>query len=1040
MAEVDRLEVIIEAEAKKANAELDRLIGKLNQVSSAMSRATGFNMSGGSANINNTTNSLNTYTKATTNAIRGTHSLTMQVSRLALAFFTVRRAITGIGKSIESSMDFTETVNLFQTSFKKIGMESATKNGYKWGSESADAYAKGFIDRAQNFNTMITDSLGLDPNTMMNYQAIFAQMSNSMGLTADTAMNISESFTMLGSDISSLWNKDIDQSMKKLQGGLAGQIRPLRELGFDISQTSLEMTALNYGIEDNISDMSQAAKVQLRWLSIMDQAEVAFGDMAKTINSPANQLRILSQQWTNLTRSIGNVFLPVVTTILPYINALVIALRRMIDVLATAVGFELPDYKDTDIYTSAIEDIGGVYSDLEDTIGDTTEANEKLKKSIAGFDELNILSENRGSKSKAIGGAGSGYKELDDAIRKKTASYMAKFNEELSKMSNMSKNISDDIVKFFKNVAKEAKPATDALKKLYDEGLSKLAKFAFNNLKSFYNDFLVPVGRWILGEGLPRLFNTINNLLNAINWDKLNRAFSNFYDALAPFAINVGVGLISFIESLVEMLTPVLSKAMDLFAGALNLIAEGIRLIPVDVAIALGGAIGGVATAFLIFKTATAIGGIIDTIKKAFSGLLITLSAHPLLALATGIAALAGAMMAVSKAEFDSSDIGKYAKEVKKLADESESLSAEIDELLKKHDERKADIEAEYGAISILADNYFDLADKQRLTNEEQLLLKSYAAELIKKIPELSELIDEQTGAYKGTKEEINELISRTKEYYLVQAAQESLIEIAKAQYKAEKLLSDELKKREEIQQYLNKVQSEYNDKMRIANEATGEATLKQKDAHREAGELWKEIQNLNEQLNTIDGSIKTTKDDQSKLNNEWTYATDYILTYSSTAKKELPNVESAVNNSLSNISKAISNFKLPNLKVGIDVDTSNVARYGNGFLTSPTMTKYATGGMPEPGEVFQARENGMPELVGRIGRRTTVMNNSQIVESVSGGVASAIANVLAPILGNMGSGTTKVVLEGGAQEIFNVVRTESEDYRERTGKNPFGY
>jgi hypothetical protein len=67
-------------------------------------------------------------------------------------------------------------------------------------------------------------------------------------------------------------------------------------------------------------------------------------------------------------------------------------------------------------------------------------------------------------------------------------------------------------------------------------------------------------------------------------------------------------------------------------------------------------------------------------------------------------------------------------------------------------------------------------------------------------------------------------------------------------------------------------------------------------------------------------------------------------------------------------------------------------------------------------------------------------MNNSQIVESVSGGVASAIANVLAPILGNMGSGTTKVVLEGGAQEIFNVVRTESEDFRERTGKNPFGY
>ena len=83
----------------------------------------------------------------------------------------------------------------------------------------------------------------------------------------------------------------------------------------------------------------------------MDQAEVAFGDMAKTIDSPANQLRILNQQWTNLSRSIGNVFMPIVTTVLPYINGLVIALRRMIDTLASAMGYELPDYTDSNIYT-----------------------------------------------------------------------------------------------------------------------------------------------------------------------------------------------------------------------------------------------------------------------------------------------------------------------------------------------------------------------------------------------------------------------------------------------------------------------------------------------------------------------------------------------------------------------------------------------------------------------------------------------------------------------------------------------------------------
>ena len=149
--------------------------------------------------------------------------------------------------------------------------------------------------------------------------------------------------SMLGTDISSLWNIDIDVAMKKLQSGLAGQIRPLRSLGIDISQTSLEMTALNYGIEDSVIKMSQAAKVQLRWLSIMDQAEVAFGDMAKTIDSPANQLRILEQGWTNLSRSIGNVMVDTVT----HINGLI----ARIDVFAKALGFELPDYSDSNIYT-----------------------------------------------------------------------------------------------------------------------------------------------------------------------------------------------------------------------------------------------------------------------------------------------------------------------------------------------------------------------------------------------------------------------------------------------------------------------------------------------------------------------------------------------------------------------------------------------------------------------------------------------------------------------------------------------------------------
>lgn len=241
------------------------------------------------ATINSMARASSALTKGNSDVVKSTrymrHSLTSEFSRLVASFYTVKQAIDFIGKSIKNSMDFTETVNLFQTSFKKIGMDAARSAGLEWGSEAANQYAIKFIDRAQSFNDKISKALSLDPNTMANYQAVFAQISNSMGLTTETAMNMSESLTLLGNDIASLWNLETKNAMEKLQSGIVGQVKPLRELGIDISQTSLKLTAYRYGITDSISKMSQAAKTQLRWLTIMDQAEVAFGDMAKTIDN-----------------------------------------------------------------------------------------------------------------------------------------------------------------------------------------------------------------------------------------------------------------------------------------------------------------------------------------------------------------------------------------------------------------------------------------------------------------------------------------------------------------------------------------------------------------------------------------------------------------------------------------------------------------------------------------------------------------------------------------------------------------------------------
>lgn len=438
-------------------------------------------------NVNGASNSVSQYGKTAMVARANTVSFRSEIMKLYTAFFMLKGIASTLWRSVEKAMDYGETINLFQTAFKKIGSEAAESAGYEIGSKAAENFAIGYIDNAQDFSDHITNSLSLDPDAIMNYQAIFSQIANAMGAAEQTAVDLGESFTMLGIDLSSLFNDDISESMDKLQQGLVGQVRGLREYGIDITEATLQTYAFKYGIEDSVSEMSQAAKIQLRYLAIMDQASVAFGDMAKTISSPANQLRILKQQWDNLCRTLGNIFLPIISTVLPYLNGLLIAIRNITGAFASLLGYTTPDYSDTDVnaYSDVTNELVGVgeaangIGDSSDGIGDVAEelddvtdsatkaasSTDKLNKSLAKFDEINNIgnkdSSGLGGKDstsknkkpdKTSGGSGSasnvgggGYSQLDDAISKANDGYMAAFNEQLGKMGDKAKEISEMI-------------------------------------------------------------------------------------------------------------------------------------------------------------------------------------------------------------------------------------------------------------------------------------------------------------------------------------------------------------------------------------------------------------------------------------------------------------------------------------------------------------------------------------------------------------------------------------------------------------------
>src|SRR5690554_1661059 len=239
-----RLEIQIEAEAQKATEALT----KINTALSDIKR-----------NTIDTAEGIKGVGQASKNVQSPIKSLIATVAKLTSAFFALRRIVRFAGKAIKSAMMYEEIINLFQTVFRKIGLEAG------------EEFEFAFLERAQGFVDKISDAYILDPAMLMDQQARFAQMADSMGLVTKSTYLMSEALTHLAIDVSSLRNiEDINDAMRKLQSGIAGQIRPMRQWGVDISKTSLQNLALKHGITDSLETMSAAAKVQLRFLAIME--------------------------------------------------------------------------------------------------------------------------------------------------------------------------------------------------------------------------------------------------------------------------------------------------------------------------------------------------------------------------------------------------------------------------------------------------------------------------------------------------------------------------------------------------------------------------------------------------------------------------------------------------------------------------------------------------------------------------------------------------------------------------------------------------
>lgn len=314
--------------------------------------------------------------KATTTTGKFTSGLkALNVAAVAITF---RKIGHFIAQAVTESNKYQEDLNLFTVALGQYAAE------------------------AQNYAEKVSDVMGIDPAQWLRNQGVFNTLLTGFGDTAERAQLMSQNLTQLGYDISSFFNISIEDAMQKLQSGISGELEPLRRLGYDLSQARLEQTALNLGIKESVANMTQAEKAELRYYAIMTQVTTAQGDMARTLEAPANQLRILQAQLTQAARAIGNIFIPVLNAILPYAIAVVQVIREIANALANLAGFKLTEVDYSGVNSAAVG-AGSLADNLDDAAG----AAKKLKQYTAGFDELNVFAPNTGSGSGAgAGGAG----------------------------------------------------------------------------------------------------------------------------------------------------------------------------------------------------------------------------------------------------------------------------------------------------------------------------------------------------------------------------------------------------------------------------------------------------------------------------------------------------------------------------------------------------------------------------------------------------------------------------------------------------------
>ena len=1009
---------------------------------------------------------------------------------------SLRTAANWIGKAITLSNKYQEDLNLFTASTGK------------------------YAAAAQEYAENVSEVMGIDPAEWMRNQGVFMTLATGLGTTSDKAALMSKNLTQLGYDISSFFNISTENAMQKLQSAMSGELEPVRRLGYALSQNSLQelygkevvasvskdykelesalsdtglaQLAVEMGFNRNISTMTEAEKVQLRYIALMKQNTVVQGDMARSLEAPANQLRISQAQFTMAARAIGNIFIPILNKILPVAIAVLQVIRDIANAIAALFGFQLTeiDYSGLDNATSSA---GG----LTDELGNASSAAKELKKYLAGFDELNVMPSNTsggGSGAGASGGGGFGfelpeYNFLGEELNKNVSELKGKLEDILPLIAaagvgflawKLSKNFMGQLNAL--TIAVGLTLLIDSIICTFKDGLSWKSViegaiggallgagigFKLGGWKGAIGGVVIGIGVSLVINGITSMFaegvsaeNVISTITGALTTVLgiigVCKAFNSKAAQQIP-EVETANTTVQTVDSKTSALLGKLKTLAKTLGWGLVILGEvaAAAIIFVGAIAVVGWELDKVGQAWQpvinnagTVATAVGIGTGVLALVGAACYALGTLGGAVALNIGVGILVLAELGVATGLFLVEIWAIGKALDEIGKawqpVLNNGEEIATAIGigtGLLV----GVGVVTAALGAVTVASAGTLPVAIAigTAVLLEVSEAFVAFTKELVKVADELNNNLHP---ALKRLNPKIPQVTSNAKNFTKLIAQLAGVISDytrSMGSITWDSIVSGfrKLFAKDPIKSFANSVEDIYsgtqtlNKKLTVANKELKSAVTLMSSYTA----LMKQLQDLsgkNGSFNLPSSIYTNLKEAGAKLVTGWADGMTKNAQYLKNAVSSLNRTAFGSSGAWDNgykygqsfakgLAKAIKGYTFPTIKGNVTT---------SGSQAQIKLKAYASGGFPDEGELFIAREAGA-EMVGSIGRRAAVANNDQIVEAISAGVYQAVRNAN----GGNGAGNrnTTVVAQCDGKTLFKIVVDENNKVVRTTGTSP---